>query len=448
MTREKSFLETVPIRKLLIKLTVPAMTGMLANALYNLVDTIFIGRGVGTLGIAAIAIALPVQMMMVAIAMLVGFGAGSMLSRSLGAKNYEQVHQITGNAFLAIIVFGIVLAGTGIIFTGPIVRLFGATEAIAPLAKDYLQILFFGVTYFPFTMVSHNLIRAEGGVRYVMRGMLIGFGANILLDYVFIFPLGMGIAGAAWATLIGKFLNFVYIFAYLRSDKTALKIQWHNLIPQLRIFTEMFSIGVSGFAMQIVNSSLIIVLNHLLGTYGDWPIAVYGIIHKVNLFMALPLVGIRQGMAPIAGYNFGAGLFRRVNDAIRNALAASLLLAITMVVLVELFPAEIFSIFTKDSNFITQGAPVLRITISMMWLVGIRICGVGVFQALGKAVPALILSVLRQLLLFLPLILLLPKVNGLGLWGIWLAFPIADFFGTGITGLMLSREMRQLKQMS
>ncbi|MCK5078243.1 MAG: MATE family efflux transporter, partial [Calditrichia bacterium] len=302
MNNKKEFLGTENINKLLIKLSLPAMVAMLANAFYNVIDTIFIGQGIGTLGIGGIAIALPVQMIVLAFSLLIGIGSGSMVSRYFGAKKFENVNYVAGNAFLLLGIFGLLFSVTGFIYTERIVEWFGTTDTIAPYAITYVRILFIGSLYFPFCIAGNNLLRAEGNAKNAMNLMLVGFAVNLILDYIFIFPLNMGMAGAAIATVIAKLVSFIYLIFYFLSKKTSIKIRLKYFKPNWKIIWEMLTIGSSGFAMAFAGSAVIVIVNRLLGQYGgDLALAVYGIVYKVILFLIMPLVGINQGMQPIVG---------------------------------------------------------------------------------------------------------------------------------------------------
>jgi len=256
------------IGPLLAKLAIPTTIGMIANSLYNVVDTIFIGRGVGTLAIAGIGIVFPIQMIIMAIAQLFGMGAASMISRSLGKKDYERASNIAGNSFTASFVFGILAAILVFVLLNPILRMFGATENILPFARDYLSIITFGFIYFPFLVSSNNLIRAEGDAKNAMVVMLLAIGINIILDPIFIFALGLGIKGAAYATIIAQFIGFLYISVYYIRGKSSLYIRLYHFKTKWLIMKEMMSLGFASFVRQVSMSILIIVVNNSLKVYG------------------------------------------------------------------------------------------------------------------------------------------------------------------------------------
>jgi len=433
------------INKLLVNLSLPATIAMMVNALYNLVDTIFVGRGVGALAIGGLTIAFPIQMVIMAFAQMIGIGAASAISRSLGAKNIARANYVAGNSFLCVIILSSIIAAIGLTFTEPILRFFGSTETILQYAKDYITIILWGSIFFSFAMSSNNLIRAEGNAKVAMTSMLIGAILNMFLDPIFIFIFKMGIKGAALATIISQFISFTYILKYLFSGKSSLKIKLHHLKPKTHIIIEIFTVGFATFTRQVTQSIVAIIVNNSLRIFGgDIALIIAGILHRITMFLFMPLFGIIQGMQPIVGFNYGAKKFDRVREALKLSLLAATTIATLGWLMAELFPFLILSIFTGNKEVIEIGTPVIRIVISMVPVIGIQIVGAALFQSLGKAIPSLILSLLRQVLLFIPLIIILPRVLGLGLLGIWVAYPVADFMSAILTTLFLRNELKKM----
>lgn len=435
-------LGTDKISRLLINLSTPAMTAMFATALYNIVDTIFIGHGVGSMGIAAVAIVLPIVGIINSFAHMVGIGASSLLSRSLGAKRYEKVDTIAGNSMLMIFLIGMFFTTVGLVFNEEVLRLFGATDKILPYASSYSQIIFIAMLWFPFCVSSNNLLRAEGNAKEAMNAMLLGMVINTGLDYVFIFPMNMGMEGAALATAIGKFANLLYIIYYFNSSKTIIKLRPRNFRLKKDIVKETTGVGLSGLGMRSSGSIAVVILNHTLGSYGgEVAIAVFAIIYRVSLFIVMPLFGLNQGMQPIVGYNYGAMLPARVKKTIRLGLSYSLIFGIFIVGIAEIFPKQIFSIFTNDQTLIAEGTGAFRIVISMMWTIGLSIAVTGIHQALGMKKSAFVLSIMRWIILIIPLVLILPNLFNIGIQGVWIAFPVADFLAAIITMAILGRTL-------
>jgi len=433
------------IGKLLVSLSVPATMGMTVNALYNLVDTIFVGRGVGAVAIGALTVSFPIQMIIMAFAIMIGMGSASAISRSLGANNVERADNITGNSFFSIVVFSSIIAILGLTFTEPLLRLVGATDTILPYARDYITIIFYGSVFRSFAMSTNNLIRAEGNAKVAMISMIIGAGSNIVLDPIFIFIFKMGVKGAALATIIAQFFAFLYIMRYLYSGKSSLKVRFHHLKPRLDIIKEIITVGMASFFRHISGGITGIIINSSLSILGgDAALIIVGILIRVTMFVFMPLFGVVQGMQPIIGFNYGAKQYKRVKETIKLSILVTTILATLGWCFIELFPSHIFSIFTSESEIIEKGIPVIRIAISMIPLIGIQIVGAALFQSLGKAVQTLILSLLRQVLLFTPLVIILPRVFGLGIMGIWISYPIADVLSVILTVFYLRSELKKM----
>lgn len=434
------------ISKLLFSLSLPSMVSMFANAVYNIIDTIFVGRGVGSIGIAAVTIVLPIIAIISSFAHMIGIGTSSLISRKLGKNDVQEVNLIAGNGFLLTILVGIFFSSIGILFTNPIMRAFGATESILPYAHDYGQVVFIGMLWFPFCVGTSNYLRAEGFAREAMFSMLLGIGVNTILDYIFIFPLDMGIRGAALATILGKFTTLLYLIWYFSSSKSIISIKLRYLKLQKHILKPTLSVGLSGFGMRSSSSFANIVLNHTLGTLGgDTAIAIFGIIYKTTLFFGMPLFGLNQGMQPIVGYNYGAEQYNRVKHTIRLVIKYSLIYGALAVIFFEIFSREIFTLFTTEQALLEQGPRALRIVVMMMWLMGVSTMAMGIHQAMGQAKQAFVLAIQRWILLITPLILILPEIGRLGLDGVWIAFPIADFTAAIVSLIILYSTFKQKK---
>jgi len=430
------------IGKLLFRLSAPATLGMFVMALYNVVDTIFIGHSVGKLGIAGISIVFPFQMFVMAIGQTLGIGGASLISRSLGAGNIEKAEKTLGNVIFSVVIFGISLAIFGSFFIDKILLVFGATETILPYAREYMQIILFGTILFTFLMSSNNIIRSEGKAKVAMGTMIISAVLNIILDPIFIFSFKMGVRGAAIATVIAQFISVIYIVFFFCSGKSVLKFKLINLKFNIPILKEVFAIGASAFARQSAQSFLIIVLNNSLGLYGgDISIAVFGVVSKLIRFIIMPIFGIAQGLQPIAGFNYGAKQYGKAWKALKLALFSGVTISTLGSLLVISIPGTLMKIFTNDTLLINEGVHSLKIFILAFPLVGFQVVGATVFQAFGKAIPALFLSLSRQILFLIPLILILPGFFHLD--GIWFAFPVSDVLATIVTLMMLYREKKR-----
>ncbi len=430
MPRNHEEFGTASIHRLLIRLSVPSMLALFANALYNIIDTIFVGRGIGAEGIAGVAIVLPVVAILSSFAHLIGIGTGTLISRQLGRDQTSEVNRTAGNGFLMIILISTFFSILGLIFTKPIMVALGATPTILPYASDYGSILFIGMLWFPFCVSSSNYLRAEGNARDAMNAMLIGLLVNVVLDYVFIFPLDMGIKGAAYASIIGKFTTLVYLAWYFTGSRHLIQFRITDLRLDKKVLKPAIRVGLSGFGMRSSSSLANIILNHTLGALGgDIAIATFGIIYKITLFFGMPLFGLNQGMQPIVGYNYGANKKERIKKTMKLGFLYAIGYGLLAVLIFQVFAKPIFGLFTTNEELLEIGPRALRIVIAMMWLMGISHATMGAHQAMGKAKSAFVLAIQRWILLITPMVLVLPHVFNLGLDGVWLAFPLADLIG-------------------
>ncbi|HOJ33674.1 MAG TPA: MATE family efflux transporter [Candidatus Hydrogenedentes bacterium] len=429
------------IGRLLFRYSSPAIVAMMVNSTYNLVDTIFVGQGVGKNALAAMAVSFPIQMILLAVGQVVGIGSASIISRSLGANNLEKASRVAGASFANVIIASAIACILGLLFLKPLLIVFGATELILPYAKDYVQIILMGSFFFMFAVSSNNIARSEGNARVAMTSMLIGAIVNIVLDPLFIFVFKIGIRGAAFATVIGNICSFLFLISYFSSGKTLLKLRLLDIRPDPETFREMIVLGLPSFARVAAGSLFAIVLNHSVVYYGtELHLAITGVAHKILQVLFLPLIGIVQGLQPIVGFNYGAKNHCRVKEAFWKGVNAGTLFATFGFFLVMFFPRPILSLFNREIAGDSEAANILRLLGLMLPLIGFQTVGASLFQAIGKGLPALLLSVVRQVLFLVPLILTLPLF--FGLLGVWLAFPVSDVLATAFTAFCIAREMR------
>ncbi len=434
------------IGRLLLRLSLPAAVGMIVMALYNVVDTIFIGHAVGPLGIAGLTIVFPIQMLLMGVGMLLGIGGSSLISRSLGAGDIQKAERTLGNAISLSVILGLAFTVIGLADTSYWVRLFGASESIAPYAKGYLDIILLGTVFRIFAMSTNSLVRAEGNAKVPMFAMIIGAGLNIVLDAVFILKMDMGVQGAALATVISIMVTSSYIFFYYKFQSSTLKIRMVNLIPYYGIIKEIIPIGMASFARSSASSFVMILMNHSLILHGgDMAVATFGIVGRVLMFVLMPLFSIGQGLQPILGFSYGARNGARALRAIKLSVIIS-----TIISLVAFFPlvinAEpIIRIFTNDASLIIESSRAARLISLCMFLIGFQVVGSVLFQSIGKATPAFLTAISRQILFFLPLILILPRFWQLD--GIWLSYPAADILAFLFTLMLFIPEVRSLRRM-
>ncbi|MGI6093417.1 MAG: MATE family efflux transporter [Veillonellaceae bacterium] len=430
------------IGSLLWEFSLPAVTGMLVSALYNVVDSIFVGNGVGELGLAAVTIAFPVMLVLMAFGMLVGIGATAQISISIGQRKKAQAEKILGNAFSLSLIIAITLTTVVLLFLDPILILLGAEQAVLPYAREFTRIIIGGSIFSFVGFGLNNIIRAEGSPKTAMATMLISAILNIILNPLFIFGLNMGIGGSALATVISQAVAAIWVLAYFIGPRRGyLKLRWSNLKLDMEIIHTIFAIGLSSFFMQVAASIVAVLYNFSLINYGgDIAVAAMGVVNRVSVFMLMPIFGISQGVQPIIGYNYGAGNYDRVIEALKKATIAATMFAFSGFIIVELFNAQIIAIFNQNQQLIEIGSNGMRVFLAMMPIVGLQIVGSTYFQAVGKARQSLLLSLSRQVLFLIPLIVILPRMWGLS--GIWLASPIADLTSTVLTAMLLFREIR------
>ena len=441
------FLGTEKLFPLLLKMGIPAAIGMLVNALYNVIDTVFVGRGVGPLAIAALSIVFPIQMIVASVAMGIGVGAASIVSRRLGEKRTDLAAHAIGTSYSAMTVGTVILVILLLVFMEPILRFFGSTETILPYASEYAFSVSLGFFFFALSMLASSLFRAEGNARASMVGMMIGAGLNCLLDPLFIFVFHMGIRGAAYATVISQFVSCVYYLVMYLGKKNSIMLTGRHFLIHRSILSESLVLGIPSFVQEAGMSLLAIILNNTIGALGgDEAIINYGMASKLLSLLILPMLGLIQGFQPIAGYNYGAGNFKRVKQSLGLTIITAIGSIIVWYGLIMLFPAFFVGLFTTDPKILVSGAGVLRILICCLPIAAVQITGSTYFQAAGKARQSLLLGVSRQFLALIPLLLILPGIWGLS--GVWIAFPLSDLSTSVITAVILFRELRHLSRNS
>lgn len=445
MDRSKH-LQEEKIPYLLFKFALPAIIGMLVNALYNVVDKIFVGQGVNPLAIAGIAVGLPINILMMAFGMLIGAGATSLISIRLGEKNVEEAELILANAMVLSIATYSIISLLGLIFLEKLLAFFGASNSIMPYAKEYMRIILSGAVFQGIAFTMNNFIRAEGNPKIAMATMLIGAILNIILDPIFIFKFNMGIRGAAIATIISQIISALWVLRYFFGGKSMLKIRRHNLKIQFTIVKDIVAIGSAPFAMQVASSILNVIMLNSLGNYGgDLAISAISAINSIAMFILMPVFGINQGAQPIIGYNYGARQFDRVKETLKYAIFAATCIVTTGFIISRIFASELIGVFGKDNReFIEIGTEGLHIFLLMFPIVGFQIVSSNYFQATGKPKQAMLLSLSRQVLILIPMILILPHFFGLK--GIWMAAPISDLVSSILTGILLVLDLKKLNK--
>jgi putative MATE family efflux protein len=446
MEEEKKQILNENLRKLLFKFSLPAVTAMIVSALYNFADTIFVGNGVGPDAIAGLTVVLPILIFIIAIALLTGIGAASIISRSLGKGDRERALIAAGNSFVINIILNIIVISVFYLFMDEILRFLGASPEIMPYASDYLSIMLLGFIFFSLSINGNNLIRAEGKPRASMYVMLTGALLNIILDPIFIFVLGMGVRGAAIATVISQFCSTIFIFFFFRSKGSLYHFKKSTFRPNINIIREIITIGFPSFLMEVMGSILFTVFIKVVRTYGgDSYITITGIGIRIVDLIFMPIIGISHGFSPIAGFNYGAELYRRVKEVLKEGLIWTAAISILGFIFMVAFPQALIGIFTDDPQIIKNGVMPLRLIAILAPLWGIPIIGGAFFQAIGKARPALIINLARQILIFIPSVIILPLF--FDLLGVWISWPFTDFFSVIISGIFMIREIKVINKM-
>lgn len=435
------------VGKLLLKFSIPAITGMLVNALYNIIDRIFVGNGVGALAISGIVIAFPIMNIIMAFGMLVGNGTSSLISIRLGEKRREDAEQILGNAFVLTIILAVMLSFFGLIFLDPILIKFGATGEVLNYARDYMRIVLSGVIFMNLAFSMNHSIRASGSPKIAMFSMLIGAILNTILDPIFIYVFRMGVAGAAIATVISQAVSATWVVSFFLREKGTLKLYAKNMKLKKQVVLSIFSIGVSPFSMQLAASVITIILNSsLLRFGGDIAVAAMGVINSITMLILMPMFGINQGAQPIIGFNYGAKKYDRVKHTLKLAILFATSISTLGFIMVELFPSFLISLFGKNNaQLIDIGSHGIRIFLSMLPIVALQIVSANYFQAVGKPKHSMFLSLSRQVIILMPLLLILP--NFFKLNGVWLAGPASDLISSMISVVFLYRELKHLDRL-
>ncbi|MCO1600574.1 MATE family efflux transporter [Desulfosporosinus nitroreducens] len=432
------------ISKLLLKFSVPAIIGMSVNGFYNIVDRIFVGQGVGALALSGIAISFPFTLAIMAFGMLIGIGATAVISIRLGQQKKEEAEQIVGNAFVLLLLISLGISVLSYIFMDSLLILFGASSEVIPYAKQYLTVLLWGAVFQTIGFGMNNFIRAEGNPKIAMYTMVLGAVLNTILNPIFIFWLHLGVAGSALATVISQFVTAVWVLYYFLGNRALLKLHFQNLRLKWIFVKDILAIGVSPFSMQLVGSIVTILLNKTLVNYGgDLSIAAMGVINSIAMLIFMPIFGIGQGAQPILGYNYGARRYDRVKQTLKLSVIGATGVMTLGFLVVELFPVALMTLFSKDPELIAIGSNGLRIFLVMLPIIGFQVTAVNYFQATGKPRKSLFLSLSRQLIFLVPMLLILPKFWGLT--GVWLAGPVADFASAGVTVLWLRNDLKQLE---
>jgi len=452
-----SRLGTESIGKLLLRFSVPAITGMLVNALYNVVDRIFVGQGVNEIALGGLSLVMPLMTIGMAFAMLFGIGAANMISMRLGQKRRQDAENAMGHCFFLLIGISIVMMIIGLCFLDPVISMMGAegSEAIS-YAKDYFRIILYGMVFFTVSFGLSHCTRAQGFPTISMLSMILGAVLNTILDPIFIFVFKWGVKGAAWATIISQFSSFIFIFIFITSKKAVVRLNLGAFKPDFSVVRQIMAFGSAQFLLQFMMSAVQFLYNKSVGWYGAAALGVangdaivlsgLNINGSIMMLILMPVFGINQGSQPILGYNYGAKLFRRVLRAYLGAIGAATIICVFGFAITQIFAPHLIRVFVPDgSDALMRFTPrAMRIMLMLLPVAGFQIVSTNMFVVTGRPKISIFLSMLRQCIALIPCILIFGKIWGL--WGVVAAAPVADGFSFIITGILIIFELRKLRR--
>lgn len=426
--------ENYPVYKALITLALPTIFGMMVNVFYNMVDTFFVGKTNDPNQVAAVSLTMPIYLLLMAFGAIYGIGGASYISRSLGAKNYEKAKQTSSFAFFASVATGLVCMSVFLIFMKQILKLSGASIHTYQFAKDYLMIVAFGAIFVISQMSMGQIVRSEGASKEAMIGMILGTVINIILDPIMILYMKMGVAGAAWATIIGNACSTFYYIWHIAKKSTFLSIRLKDFSIHSDILKNVFAIGLPVFINNVLISCANILINNFASGYNDNVVAGLGVSQRIFMLVILVFIGLAQGIQPFIGYNFAAKNYKRMNASIKLSCLISFILGCIFLSSAFLFASHFIRIFIDNDEVVEYGVKFLIASYSISPIIGFQFVFMSTFQALGKAIPSLILSLSRQGIAFVPAIVIGTKFFGIN--GIIWAQPIADIVSIILAGIM------------
>lgn len=449
MENNKATLElgTKPVGPLLMQYALPAIIAMTASSLYNMVDSIFIGQGVGAMAISGLALTFPFMNLAAAFGAAVGVGASTCISVRLGQKDYEAAERVLGNTVTLNLIIGISFSVISLLFLNPILYFFGASEQTLPYARDYMEVILAGNVFSHMYFAMNAVLRAAGKPRQAMYATMFTVVMNTILAPIFIYPLNLGIRGAAYATIIAQMMALVWQMRLFSNKDELLHLKRGIYRLQGRIVKAIIAIGMSPFAMNVCACVVVIFINNGLQKYGgDLAVGAYGIANKVCFIFVMITMGINQGLQPIAGYNYGAQLIDRLMKVVKYAIIAGTVVTTAGFAIAELLPGPCARLFTTDPTLIALSVEGLRIEMLAFPIVGYQMVVTSFFQSIGKAKVSMFLSLSRQLIFLLPLLAVLPPIYGVD--GVWWAMPISDTVAAVVTFFMMMSYMRKFKKMT
>ena len=435
-------LGTEPIGKLLAQYAIPAIIAMTASSLYNMVDSIFIGHGVGALAISGLALTFPLMNLAAAFGSLVGVGASTLVAVKLGQKDYQGANDVLGNVLVLNVVLGILFTAVFLVFLDPVLYFFGASEHTIPYARDYMRIILYGNVITHLYLGLNSVLRSCGFPRMAMYATLLSVVINCALNPLFIFGFGWGIEGSAWATVISQVISLAWQLIHFSNPKQLLHFQKDIYKLRPDIVKGVLAIGLSPFLMNLCACLIVILINRGLKEHGgDMAIGAYGIVNRISFLFVMIIMGFNQGMQPIAGYNYGARLFPKVKEVTGLTMRWATGVATTGFLLCELVPAWIIRMFTTDAELIDISVYGLRVVFAVFPVVGFQMVASNFFLSIGMSKQAIFLSLTRQLIFLIPCLIVLPM--WLGALGVWVSMPISDLVAAIVTAVLLVRQFKK-----
>ena len=435
------------VGKLLLEFSIPAIIGMLVNTLYNIIDRIFIGHieGIGKLAMAGVGVTMPLMFIILAFGMLIGIGTATRISIKLGQHDKEGAEKHLGNAFTLIIITSIILTVLGVLFTNPLLKMFGASENIIEYGEQFIQIIFIGCIFNLISFSLNHSIRSDGSPKIAMESMLISAIINIILDPIFIFWLGLGVRGGALGTVVAQIISSIWIIYYFTKGSSVLKLRRKNLKLDRSVVLSIFAIGISPFSMQIAQSAVQIATNNSLQAYGgDLAVSAMTIISSLAMVFLMPIFGLNQGLQPIIGYNFGAEKHSRVKQAVKYGIIIATVIVTIGFIIIEVFAEKLVIIFNSDYSLIEITSHGMRVFLAMLPVVGGQIIVTNYFQSIGRVKISMFLSLLRQVIILIPCLLIIPIFKGLD--GVWIAGATSDILSVIITLVVFIKTSKELKE--
>lgn len=439
-------LGTEDIRKLLFQYALPAIVAMTASSLYNMIDSIFIGNGVGPLAISGLALTFPLMNLAAAFGSLVGVGAATLVSVKLGQKDYAGANDVLGNVILLNLIMGIGFSILGLVYLDDLLYFFGASDLTLPYAYEYMKVILYGnvITHLYFGL--NAVLRSSGAPNMAMYTTIASVIINCILNAVFIFWWKWGIAGAAWATICAQVIALVWQTYYFSHSKGVIRFKRGVFKLKREIVSGIISIGLSPFFMNVCSCLIIILINRALSEHGgDLAIGAYGIVNRIVFLFVMIIMGLNQGMQPIAGYNYGAQQYNRVNSVLKYTIGYATVIAVSGSLICEIFAPYVCALFVKDAELIAIAAKGLRIVMMFFSIIGFQMVATNFFQSIGMAKKAIFLSLTRQMLFLVPALLILPGM--FGTVGVWASIPVADCTSTVVTALVLYNQFSKFKRM-